>query len=118
MSYTIPSLIGVLTPQEAGRRNDLINQQFLIGHINTNNLLSGGASTLTFTANAATTTLTFAPNILSSTSQLILMPKTSNAATAMNTWWESARSVANYTITLSHANNAQTDRTFGYVLIG
>lgn len=118
MSYNIPSLIGKLTQEELGRRANIVNEQFLLGHLNTNNLLSGGASTITFTANAATTTLTFAPNVLSTTSQLILMPKTSNAAAAMNTWWESARSVSSYTITLSHANNAQTDRTFGYVLIG
>ena len=52
------------------------------------------------------------------TSVLLLMPMTANAAAELGngTLYVSAR--AKGSVTLTHANNAQADRTFGYVLIG
>ena len=69
---------------------------------------------ITFTANAATTTLTdrrVGPN-----SRVLLMPTTENAATAMNTWWITGR--GDGTAVVNHANNAQTDRSFDFVVLG
>lgn len=118
MSYSIPSLVGTFSQDELGRRASQICRMFLQGHINTNELQSGGSALITFTANSATTVVTFLPGALSNTSQLILIPTTANAAAANNTWYISASSPSANTITLTHANNAQTNRTFGYVLIG
>ena len=73
---------------------------------------------VTLTANAATTTVTEAPNRIGETTVILFMPTTANAATAMANVYVSSRSVANNTFTITHANNAQTDRTFNYVLIG
>ena len=66
--------------------------------------------TVTLTANAATTTLT--DNQLSADSVVVFMPTTANAATAMGNLYVSARN--NGSFTLTHANNAQTDRVFYY----
>lgn len=118
MSYTVPSLTGDFSKEELGKRVTQIVTQFLVGHFNTNTLQSNGLSTITLTANSATTTVTFYPGVLSTTSQLILIPTTANAAAATANVYVSAKSVSSKTITLTHANNAQTDRTFGYVLIG
>jgi hypothetical protein len=118
MSYSIQSLLGTLPLNEIARRADIINRQFLIGHNNITVAKEGGGTTITFTANAATTTITFGVNYLSASSVLSLTPTTANAAAAMNTWYESSRSVANGTITLTHANNVQIDRIFRYTLNG
>lgn len=68
----------------------------------------------TLAANATTTTVT-ALNCGSS-SKVFLTPTTSNAAAALATTYVSA--VAKGSFTLTHANNAQTDRTFGYAFKG
>ena len=70
--------------------------------------------TFTFTANSATTALSDAR--IGPASVILLQPTTANAATAMNTWYVSARATASATLT--HSNNAQTDRTFDYVVLG
>lgn len=118
MSYVIQSLIGVLDAKELGRRADIINNQFLLGHFNTTAAVKGGGATITFVANSTTTTVTFGTGFLSGTSVLLLQPTTANAAAAMNTWYISGRDVPNGILTITHANNAQTDRTFGYSLNG
>ncbi len=73
---------------------------------------------ITLTANSATTTLTEAPGRIGQNTVILFMPTTANAASAMTNLYVSARSVANNTFTLTHTNNAQTDRIFNYVLIG
>lgn len=70
--------------------------------------------TFTFTANSATTALSDAR--IGPASVILLQPTTVNAATAMNTWYVSART--NGGATLTHSNNAQSDRTFDYVVLG
>jgi hypothetical protein len=77
---------------------------------------SNAAGSVTLAAGAASTTVT-APNCASS-AQVFLFPKTAHAAAelAAGTCWVSA--VAGGAFTLTHANNAQTDRTFSYVCLG
>jgi len=70
--------------------------------------------TVTLTANAATTVVSFTN--CSVNSKIFLSPTTANAAGAVATTYVSA--VGNGTFTLTHANNAQTDRTFGFVALG
>ena len=70
--------------------------------------------TLTLTANGTTTTLT--DFILDSASHIALMPMSANAAAALAN--VSFGSPTNGSVVLTHANNAQTDRTFRYSVIG
>lgn len=71
-----------------------------------------GSVTLT----TSTTTTTVAAQTCGSGSTVILSPTTANAAGALATTYIS--SVGNSTFTITHASNAQTDRTFLYVAIG
>jgi hypothetical protein len=77
---------------------------------------SNAAGSLTLAAGAASTTVT-APNC-APTAQVFLFPKTAHAAAelAAGTCWVSA--VAGGAFTITHANNAQADRTFAYVCLG
>jgi 2',3'-cyclic-nucleotide 2'-phosphodiesterase (5'-nucleotidase family) len=111
MSYSVYKLLGETNLNQICRRQDLNNQNFLLGRINT-------PGALTLTANSATTVVTFPEGNLSNTSVLIWMPKTANAAAAMTNLYRQSTNVAQNTITLAHANNAQTDRNFDYILIG
>lgn len=69
----------------------------------------------TFTANAASTVLTDAR--IAATTAIDLQPTTANAAAANNTWYI-AEPRAHGSVTVVHANNAQTDRTFRVKLGG
>ncbi len=75
---------------------------------------SNATSTVTLTASATTTTAT-AVNCAEG-SQVFLSPKTANAAGALATTYIST--IANGSFTITHANNSQTDRIFGYVCLG
>lgn len=80
-----------------------------------NALLQGklnATGTVTLTANQATTTLTDAR--LTINSAVLFDPTTANAA-ADNPYGSTRN---NGTWTLTHANNAQTDRTYRYLIIG
>jgi hypothetical protein len=85
-----------------------------INQINLGNL--NNAATVTLTANAATTTVT--NSRVSGNSFISFMPTTANAATelAAGTMRVSSRNKGEFVIT--HANNAQTDRTFSYIHVG
>jgi hypothetical protein len=72
------------------------------------------AGSCTLTPGATTTTVK-APNC-GAGSQVLLTAKTANAAAALATSYLSA--VANGSFTISHASNAQTDRSFGYACLG
>lgn len=74
--------------------------------------------TFTLTANSAITTVTESAGRIGENTIVIWMPITANAATAMANVYLSSQSVTNKTFTLTHTNNAQTDRTFSYMLIG
>lgn len=82
---------------------------------------TNNTGTFTLTANSGTTTITFADGRLGDETGIWWTPTTANAAAQIYTapgLYESARSVANRTLTLTHTNNAQTDRTYKYELVG
>lgn len=82
-----------------------------------NNLVQGkslNTGTVTLTANSATTTLT--DDRIGPKTVITFMPTTANAATATGNLYVSART--NGSATLTHTNNAQTDRTFAYEITG
>lgn len=83
-----------------------------------NNILKGKINTtgeVTLTAN--TTTTTVSNSNVSDKSYIGLSPNTSNAAAAITTTYISSRTNGENFI-LTHANNAQTDRIFTYVIVG
>lgn len=75
---------------------------------------SNNVGDVTLTANSATTTLS--DERISAQSVITFMPRTANAATGMTALYVSAR--GKQTATLTHANNAQADRTYSYVVTG
>lgn len=62
---------------------------------------------------AATTTVVSHPNC-GLDSVVLLSPRTANAAAAISTTYVSSKSLGGFTLT--HANNAQVDRTFDYTV--
>jgi hypothetical protein len=72
------------------------------------------AGEVTLTANSGTTTLT--DGLIGLASVILLMPTTSNAAAALGGLYFSAPTAGS--VTINHANNAQTDRTFRYAIFG
>ena len=78
---------------------------------------SNATGQVTLTADATTTTLV-GENV-NENAQIFLTPRTANAAAALATTHASITRVSGVnTVTITHANNAQTDRTFGYVILG
>jgi hypothetical protein len=77
---------------------------------------SSAMGDFTLEANAATTTVA-APNC-GPESRPLLLPRTSNAAAAVTSTYIPAATVTEGQFIVHHANNAQTDRTFGYALVG
>ena len=70
--------------------------------------------TVTLTANAASTTLT--DPLITPVSVVAIHPTTANAAGAIATTYVSSQT--NGSAVLTHANNAQADKTFRYVIVG
>jgi hypothetical protein len=68
----------------------------------------------TLAANSATTTIT--DKRIGANTYIGFSPLTADAAAALSGLYVSSQ--ANGTATLTHANNAQTDRTFNLLLIG
>jgi hypothetical protein len=83
----------------------------LQGHLN-------AVTTITLTANAASTTLTDAR--LTVNSVVIFDPVTANAATEIfgATMYVTSANRNNGAFVITHANNAQTDRTFNVLMMG
>jgi hypothetical protein len=77
---------------------------------------SNAAGSAMLATGAASTTVS-APNC-ASTSQVFLFPKTAHAAAELAAGGCYISAVANGSFTISHANNAQADRTFAYVCLG
>lgn len=88
---------------------DAVNvvNQILRGKLN-------NTGSVTLTANAASTTLT--DERIGANSVILLCPTTANAAGALATTYFSAFTEGSCTIT--HANNAQNDKTFRYTVTG
>src|SRR5215467_7891850 len=100
----------VLPPDESDRRKitTAINQ-LAQGR-------SNAVGTTTLAANAATTVV--AAGNCGAGSVVLLSPLTAHAAAELGNGTIFVSAVANGAFTLTHANNAQADRTFGFVAIG
>ena len=84
-----------------------------------NNTVNGKLnSTGNVTLSASTTTTTVTDERAGKESVILFMPKTANASAEQGngTIFISAR--ANGSFTITHANNSQTDRQYGYIIIG
>jgi len=79
---------------------------------------SNAAGAVTLNANVTSTTVA-APNCAAGCA-VFLFPRTANAAAEVKngTIYVSAAGVTNRSFVITHANNAQTDRTFSYLAIG
>ncbi len=84
----------------------------MLNRLNTGKLNATGDVTLT--ANQTTTNVSDLRCGVDSV--ITFMPQTANAASAMATTYVSARNKQGFTI--SHANDANTDKTFSYIIIG
>lgn len=87
------------------------------------NIMQGktnNAYTVTLTANSATTSVTIAHGDIGPLSTILFMPTTANAATEFGAgaMYVSAINALTDSFTITHANNAQTDRIFRYVIVG
>jgi len=71
---------------------------------------------VTLTPGVTTTTVMF--ENCSKDSAVLLFQKTQNAAAAVPSTWVPQNWVVQGGFTISHANNAQTDRTFWFLCIG
>lgn len=84
-----------------------------------NSVLRGklnAVTTVTLTANTTTTTLT--DERINPQSFIGLMPQTANAASALATTYFLAANILNGSVVITHANNAQVDKTFVVLIIG
>ncbi len=77
---------------------------------------SNATGTVTLTASQATTTVTTANG--NDNAQVLLFPTTANAAAELAAGTAYVSTVAAASFIVTHANNSQTDRTFGYLVIG
>mgnify|MGYP001580758607 CR=1 FL=1 len=77
---------------------------------------SNAVGEFTLAANAAATVVS-ADNC-GENSRIALTPRTANAAGALATTYITAANVVPGQFTVTHANNAQADKTFGYSLSG
>lgn len=77
---------------------------------------SNAIGSCTLTANAGSTVV--AAENCGDESQVFLFPTSANASAEMGAGTIYVSAVANGSFTLTHANNAQTDRTYGYACLG
>lgn len=102
-------------PLEWCRRIALVLNRTIQGKMNCVN-------TVTLTANASSTVINLAEGQLGSGTLILFDPLTSHAAAEIasgSMYIASAdRVIMNKRITITHANNSQTDREFRYALIG
>jgi hypothetical protein len=75
------------------------------------------ATLLVTLAAGATTTVVTAINC-SKDSEVFLSPRTANAAAALPTTYIKSVDILNGSFSITHANNGQTDRTYGVLCIG
>lgn len=82
-----------------------------------NNILKGKLNVSgTFTATAASATTTLTDPRIGANSCVLVMPQTAHAAAELATLYFTA--FGDGSCTVNHANNAQTDRTFAYAVVG
>ena len=84
-----------------------------------NNIMNGKInSTGSFTCTASSTTTAITDERAGKNSIILLMPLTANSATEQGNGTIFVSTRANGSFTVTHANNSQADRLFGYVIIG
>lgn len=93
---------------------DFIDKKVLVPLQNATEGKMNCVGDVTLDANSATTTLS--DRRIGPESYIGFMPTTANAAAEIDTLYVTAR--GDGSCTLNHTNNAQTDRTFTYVVIG
>lgn len=112
--------VGEYTPDHPSilRRILLVVHNIMKGRTNNTHVV-------TLTANSATTTVSVAKETIGENTLIFFMPQTANAATEFGagSMYVSARTInitppTSPSFTITHTNNAQTDRTFGFVMIG
>ena len=84
----------------------------------TNGVLNGktnNTGNVTLNASSATTT-TISDERIGYNSIIMLMPTTANAASSLTNVYVSAR--AKGSATLTHSANTNTDKTYGYIIVG
>lgn len=108
----LPSSYGPKTTTQERNVVNVVNG-IMLGRTN-------NTGSITLAENAATTVVTLPSGLLGADTIIFFSPTTANAATeyAAGTMFVSSRDVTNNTFTITHVNNAQTDRTFSYALIG
>lgn len=84
---------------------------------------TNNAYSVTLTANSATTVVSVSQNDIGPYSTILFMPLTANAATEFGAGTMYVSSITanpngTSSFTITHVNNAQTDRDFRYVIIG
>ena len=95
-----------------GSLDELVNDLHLI----LKTTISGYVDNISeFTLTASTTSTVVTDGRVHEGSTVVLMPTTANAAAALGTT-SIVPGTGNFTVT--HANNSQTDRTFGYIVQG
>lgn len=77
---------------------------------------TNNTGSVTLTANTTTTTVTLAKGQIGKDTVITLAPTTANAKAEGIPYY--SVNVTNNSFTITHANNAQTDRTYGYILVG
>jgi hypothetical protein len=101
-------------PTLSGEERDLARIVFAVRQLTEGR--SNAAGTFTLAANAASTTVP-APNC-GAGSTVLPFPKTANAAAEIGNGTMFIGTVSNGSFVVTHANNAQADRTFMYVALG
>lgn len=95
---------------QANQKFEDIRTRTILNETRRGKLNNGGEVTLT--ANAATTTLS--DDLITTNSVILLQPTTANAAAALATTYFSTPTQGS--VTINHANNAQSDKTFKYTV--
>lgn len=106
MTHRLPTL---LDPREVRTWAQQLTRQLEVDIKNLEPIIGE----VTLTAGVTATTITAVGVIAEST--VLLSPLTANAAAALGTTYVSSRSLGQFILT--HANNAQTDRTFAYAAV-
>ena len=92
-------------------------QRLTVGVVN--GLMAGkhnAGGSFTLTANVAASTLT--DRRICAATKIFLFPQTANAATEIATLFQTYPNVTAKQAVFNHASNAQTDRTFSFLLAG
>lgn len=86
-----------------------------------NQLIRGrgnNVGSVTLTASSATTVVTPETRIMNEDAKVFFTPRTANASAEYGGGSFYVSAITRTSFTVSHANNAQSDRTFDYAIIG